>query len=109
MLQMHHWASVKDKVGKEKKKKIKEEVKYTDSWNKRCYLEMLNEFSGLYFMFDSSFEMKQRASCRPFSVPFCWGGDDIGFLVLAKALIIGREPGLWFLGLEQGEWIQLLI
>lgn len=53
MLQMHHWASVKDKVGKEKKKKMKEEVKYTDSWNKRCYLEMLNEFSGLYFMFDS--------------------------------------------------------
>lgn len=51
--------------------------------------------------------MKQRASRRPFSEPFCWGGDDIGFLVLAKALIIGREPGLWFLGLEQGEWIQL--
>lgn len=32
---------------------MKEEVKYADSWNKRCYLEMLNEFSGLYFMFDS--------------------------------------------------------
>lgn len=46
-------------------------------------------------------------ACRPFSEPFCWGGDDIGFLVLAKALIIGSDPGLWFLGLKHGEWIRL--
>lgn len=36
----------------------------------------------------------------PFSVPFWCAGDDTGFRDLAKALMRGRAPGRWFLGLE---------
>lgn len=41
--------------------------------------------------------------CRlsPFSVPFWWAGEETGFRDLAKALMRGRAPGLWFLGLEE--------
>lgn len=37
----------------------------------------------------------------PFSVPFWWAGEETGFRDLAKALMRGRGPGLWFLGLEE--------
>lgn len=30
----------------------------------------------------------------------------MGFLVLAKALMIGSDPGRWFLGLKNGEPVQ---
>lgn len=61
----------------------------------------------VWFVFNGRHPFWTKTRCRPLSVPFCWGGDDIGFLVLAKALIIGREPGLWFLGLQTGDRIQL--